>query len=68
MILRFQDEAERQAFLERLERERSDIYERCSSGRVLPDVVATELDEEQEHWLRERLGSRAFADVRFEAF
>lgn len=68
MILKFEDEAERGAFLERLESERRDIYAHCSSGRVLPDVVATDLDEEQEAWLRERLGSRAFSDVRFETF
>ena len=68
MILKFDDETERKSFLDRLERERRDIYAHCSSGRVLPDVVATDLDEEQEAWLLERLGSRAFRDVRFETF
>jgi len=68
MILRFDDDSDRQAFLNRLARERRDIFERCDPANVLPDVMCSELDEEQQRWLRERLGQRAFADVRFETF
>jgi hypothetical protein len=68
MILRFDDEAKRRDFLATLERERGDIFDRCYTAQNLPDVVASDLDTEQQKWLRDRLGPRAFRDQRFETF
>lgn len=70
MILKFQNPVARKEFLERVARERRDIFEHCRPAKRLPHVFAQELTSEQEAWLEKSVADSgsAFRDIPFQTF
>ena len=70
LILKFPSNTQRQHFVEKLARERMDLWQMCQSSPVLPHLLMKNLTPEQERWLKEAVGpfGQVFADVQFQTF
>ncbi len=68
MILTFSDADERNRFASQVRLQRLDIFNCFTSLRNFPQIVAEELTEEQQAWVKAKVQpiGRAFDDVQFE--
>jgi hypothetical protein len=67
MILRFETEDDRRAFLDVIESEREEMRTRCRLPARRPDLVVLDSNDADNRWLRNHITDRVriFPDVQF---
>lgn len=70
MILRFETEDDRRAFLGVIESERGEMRIRCRLPVRRPDLLVLDSNDADNRWLRNHITDRVqiFADVQFDVF